>query len=261
MLTKFLYKLSNTFLFNNNATKLITNYCRRYPCMMRRRYINNWKRQMEFNNEKRKIIPKIIYLHNPWKYLWTKLNLFKFRLFWDSDFVESEFIRGSKQAAVVLTDIIRDQNTLKVREFTTPIGYKQITEDMSLSRNDTRLKLVRFKTEHLRRAIPMKVTTKHIYGRRYCFIDMWFVGMRNTKDFDSAEETVEINEILRKLDTDLKTPYEVLTVPHRIIFAEIFIRFRRDYTPNLNETNDQDWSVSFYKILTFDVLNYDNKGM
>lgn len=58
---------------------------------------HNWKRQMEANNQKRKIIPKLVYLHNPWKYFITKLNLLKLQLFWDRDFVESEFIRGSKQ--------------------------------------------------------------------------------------------------------------------------------------------------------------------
>ena len=196
------------------------------------------------------------------------------------------------QAAVVLTDTIRHQDAHRIRKFTTPIGFQQITRDMLLSRSDTRLKLVRFNTEHLRRAIPMKVTTKRNYGkkknmlimletfsvisnplitgRKYCFIDMLFVGLRNTKDFDSPDEAVEINEILRKLDADLKTPFEVMSVPHRIVFAEIFIRFRRDYTQvnaqnNMSAArtnqmeNDKDWSVSFYKILTFDVLNYDPK--
>uniref|UniRef100_A0A6P4E9H3 Uncharacterized protein LOC108037922 n=1 Tax=Drosophila rhopaloa TaxID=1041015 RepID=A0A6P4E9H3_DRORH len=124
------------------------------------------------------------------------------------------------------------------------------------------------------------------------------------------------------MDNELKTPPEVVAVPHRIVFAEIFIRFRRDYTADtrrgFNATNQQSknfpfnapfnaptstsaianakpsqqsfiqsaidpmrstqnpamaalpqtgriiprmddvgWSVSFYKILTFDVLNYD----
>lgn len=87
---------------------------------------------------------------------------------------------------------------------------------------------------------------------------MIFVGLRNTKDFDNAEETVEVNGILQKLDNDLKTSYEVLAMPHRIIFAEIFIRFRRDYTKSLS-FEEPNWSVCFYKIITFDVLNYDPK--
>ncbi|KAM7356814.1 uncharacterized protein ACRADG_002423 isoform 2-T2 [Cochliomyia hominivorax] len=227
------------------------------------RHSHNWKRQMEWNNEKRKIIPRLVYLHNPWRYLFTKLKLFKFQFFWDPDFDESEFIRGSKQAAVVLTNIIRDQKIHQIKQFTTPFGYKQITRDMLLSRNDSRLKLVRFEAEHLRRAIPMRVATKQNQGRRYCFIDMLFVGLRNTKDYESAEEAVEVKNILQKLDSDLQTPYEVLAVPHRIVFAEIFMRFRRDYTENLYLTtdlvNNRDWSVAFYKILTFDVLNFDPK--
>lgn len=94
---------------------------------------------------------------------------------------------------------------------------------------------------------------------------MIFVGLRNTKDFDTAEEAVEVNSILQKLDNDLKMSYEVLAVPHRIVFAEIFMRFRRDYTENLVakeqrfDIEDPNWSVSFYKIITFDVLNYDPK--
>lgn len=185
---------------------------------------------------------------------------------------------------------------------------------MLLSRNDTRLQLVRFEREHLRRAIPMKVATRQNFGRKYAFIDMLFVGLRNTKDFDTATEVVEVSEIIRRMDNELKTPPEVVAVPHRIVFAEIFIRFRRDYTADarkgvnlnsypsfsattradavgsakplqtpfiqsaldpmksaqnpstsalpqtgriLHRMDDVGWSVSFYKILTFDVLNYD----
>ncbi|XP_053956103.1 uncharacterized protein LOC128861751 [Anastrepha ludens] len=225
---------------------------------------NNWQNNMKRNNEERKTIPKLVYLHNPWKYFLTKFNLWKLRLLWDRQFKEQEFLHGSKQAAIVITDIIRTQNAEKINKFTTPVGFQQITRDMLLSRNDTRLKLVRFEMEHLRRAIPMKVSIRKNFGRRYCFIDMLFVGLRNTKDFESTEELVEINEVLRKLDTDMRTPMEVMAVPHRIVFAEIFMRFRRDYTPPTdnpsNNVRDKDWSVSFYKILTFDVLNYSPKS-
>ncbi|XP_011195696.2 uncharacterized protein LOC105220861 [Zeugodacus cucurbitae] len=226
-----------------------------------RAYANDWQKNFDRKNEQRKTIPKLVYLHNPWKYFVTKCNLWRVRLIWDRSFNEKDFIRGSKQAAIVITDIIRTQNTGKISQFTTPVGFQQITRDMLLSRNDSRLKLVKFGTEHIRKAIPMKVATRKNFGRRYCFIDMLFVGMRNTKDFDSPEELVEINDVLRKLDQDLRTPIEVTSVPHRIVFAEIFMRFRRDYTRQTdNESNnvrDRDWSVSFYKILTFDVLNYD----
>ncbi|XP_067645427.1 uncharacterized protein [Eurosta solidaginis] len=232
-------------------------------CNNNRSNSNNWQNNMQRNNDQRKTIPKLVYLHNPFKYLVTKANLLKLRYLWDRNFKEQEFIRGSKQAAIVITDIIRNQSTGKVSKFTTPVGFQQITRDMLLSRNDSRLRLVNFETEHLRKAIPMKVATRKNFGRRYCFIDMLFVGLRNTKDFESSEELLEINEVLRKLDADMRVPIEITSVPHRIVFAEIFMRFRRDYTlpqdNTMNKDEDKDWSVSFYKILTFDILNYDPK--
>lgn len=285
------------------------------------RKLHDWERQNSAHEERRKTIPKLVYLHNPWKYLVTKLNLWKLKWLWDREFREAEFVEGAKQAAVVLTDIIRLQQAERISDFTTPVGFQQITRDMLLSRNDTRLQLVRFQREHLRRAIPMKVATRQNFGRKYAFIDMLFVGLRNTKDFDTATEVVEVNDIIRRMDNELRTPPEVVAVPHRIVFAEIFIRFRRDYTaearrelqahkaqaqnfpfnspgnnqgraqgqpPNQPPTpflqsaidamsstqnsskaapmnltgrvapvDDVGWSVSFYKILTFDVLNYD----
>ncbi|XP_030566427.1 uncharacterized protein LOC115766581 [Drosophila novamexicana] len=284
--------------------------CRSHPCLKatesplntRQVHGSRWKRQNALNEQRRKVIPKLVYLHNPWKYLITKFNMWKLKWLWDYGFNEAEFIEGSKQAAIVMTDIIRQQSADKISEYTTPVGFQQITRDMLLSRNDSRLQLVRFEKEHLRRAIPMKVATRQNYGRKYAFIDMLFVGLRNTKDFDSPTELVEINEILRRMDSELKTPSDVVSVPHRIVFAEIFIRFRRDYTAEwrrkqeaskspttasntkqddanpldppgmsssspstqnlmmgrvLSRLNDPGWSVSFYKILTFDVLNFD----
>ncbi|KMY95982.1 uncharacterized protein LOC6735834 [Drosophila simulans] len=279
-----------------------------------RRGIHDWDRRSAAHHERRKIIPKLVYLHNPWKYLVTKFNLWKLKWLWDREFSEPDFLEGAKQAAIVMTDIIRQQSADKISEYTTPVGFQQITRDMLLSRNDTRLQLVRFEREHLRRAIPMKVATRQNFGRKYAFIDMLFVGLRNTKDFDTATEVVEVSEIIRRMDNELKTPPEVVAVPHRIVFAEIFIRFRRDYTADarkgvnlnsypsfsaptsadavgsakplqtpfiqsaldpmksaqnpstsalpqtgriLHRMDDVGWSVSFYKILTFDVLNYD----
>lgn len=291
------------------------------PVTLRHRTLHDWDRQSAAHEQRRKIIPKLVYLHNPWKYLVTKFNLWKLKWLWDRDFSEPDFVEGAKQAAIVMTDIIRQQSAEKISEFTTPVGFQQITRDMLLSRNDTRLQLVRFQREHLRRAIPMKVATRQNFGRKYAFIDMLFVGLRNTKDFDTATEVVEVSEIIRRMDNELKTPPDVVAVPHRIVFAEIFIRFRRDYTAEarrsarnqpaepfpfnnratpsphslanapapsipppqpsrqfieqmksaknpataalpftgriLPRMDDAGWSVSFYKILTFDVLNYD----
>ncbi|XP_013103975.2 uncharacterized protein LOC106084659 [Stomoxys calcitrans] len=229
---------------------------------------HNWKRHMEYSNRRRKVIPKLVYLHNPWIYLVTQFNLLRYQLFWDRNFSPSEFIRGAKQAAVVVTNTIRNQNIDGISKFTTPRGYKQITQDMLLSREDTRLKLVRFEVEHFRRTIPIKVVTKFNNGRKYCLIDVLFVGLRNTKDFETIEEILEIKSILNNLQADLNMTHEVSSISHRIVFAEIFIRFRRECTTNggkddqiesQGQANDKDWAVGFYKILSFDVFNYNQR--
>lgn len=298
------------------SPRVATTVCYNQYRSNRQLHGSNWQRPNAVDDQTRKIIPKLVYLHNPWKYIVTKFNMWKLKWLWDYAFSEPDFVEGSKQAAIVMTNIIRQQSAEKIGEFTTPVGFQQITRDMLLSRDDSRLQLVRFDREHLRRAIPMRVATRQNYGRKYAFIDMLFVGLRNTKDFDSPSELVEINDILRRMDNELKTPTGVTSVPHRIVFAEIFIRFRRDYTalwrrkevakthrfgkadssalihPNqhlsselratsaessinttamptdgaaaaimmekiLSRINDPSWSVSFYKILTFDVLNFN----
>ncbi|XP_019893934.2 uncharacterized protein LOC101894722 isoform X1 [Musca domestica] len=292
-------KISSNFHFGNELNKYVINH----PLLLRKfqnsltsksnRRNHQWKRQMELNQRRRKVIPTLVYLNNPWTYWKARFNLMKMQMFWDREFVEEEFIRGAKKvnskvdkicvcvvfqwmaihnsdgAAVVLTDIIRNQDMSTISKLTTPLGYQQITRDMMLSRDDVRLKLVRFDTEHIRRAIPMKVVTKVNYGRKYCFIDMMFVGLRNTKDFDSIEELVEVNRILQSLDADLRLTQEVISTPHRIIFAEIFIRFRRDCSENSLEyyhqhpsrfANEKDWAVGFYKILSFDVFHYNPRA-
>lgn len=70
-----------------------------------RSYVSNWQKNFNRNNEQRKTIPKLVYLHNPWKYFLTKFNLWKLRLLYDRGFTEKDFIRGSKQVKRKISDI------------------------------------------------------------------------------------------------------------------------------------------------------------
>lgn len=77
-------------LIGNASTLARTRICARS-------YVNNWQKNFNRNNEQRKTIPKLVYLHNPWKYFVTKFNLLRLRLLWDRSFTEQDFVRGSKQ--------------------------------------------------------------------------------------------------------------------------------------------------------------------
>ncbi|XP_055844027.1 uncharacterized protein LOC129910616 [Episyrphus balteatus] len=199
-----------------------------------------------------KIVPKLVYLHNPLTYVWTQFQLARLRLLWDREFEQDEFCRGTRQSATVMTDCIREQDQLSISNFTTPIGYQQITRDMQLSKNDARLRLVRFRYQDFHRAIPMKVALFKRGENKNCFIDMLFVGMRNTKDFESLQELKLIGKTLNQLENEMKIHPKSDTTRHRILFAEIYMRFFRNYTPSV----PKEWSVSFYKIVSFDVLNF-----
>lgn len=64
------------------------------------RFSHDWKGHMHYSHDSRKVIPRLLYLHNPWKYAITKFNLIKLKLTWDRDFVEKEFIYGTKQVCI-----------------------------------------------------------------------------------------------------------------------------------------------------------------
>lgn len=199
-----------------------------------------------------RITPNLIYLHNPWQYMKTKLQLYRLNFQWDRNFKEKEFIRGSKMAVCLMTDLIRNQNSFDLSLYTTPIGLKQIGRDMALSRNDPRLPLIKFREEDIKRAVPLKATLTRRRMGKHCLVDMIFVAMRNVKDFDDPLELKVYQGHLSKYDSVYRIVHDYNLAPHRIAFAEIFMRLYRDYSSiPLN-----DWSISFYKVTSFDILNY-----
>lgn len=199
-----------------------------------------------------KITPNLVYLHNPWQYVKTKLQLCRIYLQWDKNFKEKEFIRGSKLAVCVMTDLIRNQNTLDLNKYTTSIGLKQIGRDMTLSRNDPRLPLIKFREEDIKRAVPLRATLSKRRMGKHCLVDMIFVAMRNVKDFDDTLEANAYQGHLNKYDNIYRIVHDYNLAPHRIAFAEIFMRLYRNYS----QMPLDDWSVAFYKVTSFDILNY-----
>lgn len=67
------------------------------------RFSHDWKGHMHYSHDSRKVIPRLLYLHNPWKYAITKFNLIKLKLTWDRDFIERDFIYGTKQVCIVIS--------------------------------------------------------------------------------------------------------------------------------------------------------------
>ncbi|EDV56775.2 uncharacterized protein LOC6547439 [Drosophila erecta] len=203
-------------------------------------------------------LPTMIYFYSPLSRLTTMLALLRLKLLWDWDFSEQKFIENSRQAAAVFTDFVRRRRNRNVERCSTPMGFKQIKHDLLDDPPDWRLKMMRFEKEHFRRAIPLKVQLLRHYDHRFAFLDVVFVALRRSNDFRSRTELSEMTELLKEYIDPAQ-----LRVPHPLIFAEVFIRFRRDYSveaSKLGNVRDNNrcmgqWLVSTYKVVRFDILN------
>lgn len=93
-------------------------------------------------------------------------------------------------------------------------------------------------------------------GKRHCFVDMFFVGLRPVDDLTS-EERKAFQDNLKKYEANAKSLAEKLANfnDKTLVFAEIFARFHREYS----DTSNNEWNVAFYKVATFDVLKLKRK--
>ncbi|XP_030387469.1 uncharacterized protein LOC115634063 [Scaptodrosophila lebanonensis] len=225
-----------------------------------------WIFQLEVlraRDSKKLSLPLLIYMYSPWKYMANKANMLKLKLLWDWTFAEARFVENSKKAAVVITEIIRQKDPNHIARCTTPLGFKQIKHDLADETENTPLQLMRFQRQHIKRAIPVTVRLMRHYDHKFAFIDMVFVGLRRTIDFESKEDQ-EVERQIQELNFQQTEAAGELPVPHPVVFAEIFVRFRRDYSvkpKGVERAQDigcpGQWLVSNYKILNFNVLNFD----
>ncbi|SPP73555.1 uncharacterized protein LOC117581703 [Drosophila guanche] len=203
-------------------------------------------------------LPAMIYFHSPWSLLTSKLSLLKLKLLWDWRFSEEQFLENSQHAALIITDFIRRQRSRNVERCSTPMGYKQICYDLIDGAHDWRLHMMRFERHHIYRTIPLRVQLLRHYGHKFAFIDVVYVALRRSNDFTSPQDLDEVQHLM-----GMHGNSSPLTVEHPLIFAEIFVRYRRDYstrpTPMGNVRENSrcmgQWLVSTYKILQFDLLD------
>jgi len=129
------------------------------------------------------------------------------------------------------------------------MGYNQIVHDLIESKNWPQ-KLLRFGKRHMRHAILLKIQQLSHYDHKFAFVDVVFCACRCINDFNSSSEISEMSKII-----DQYVETRNLLVKYPIVFAEFFVRFRRDYSCPATVRSGQ-WLISNFKILKFDVLNY-----
>lgn len=159
------------------------------------------------------------------------------------------------KAVSVLTNSIRNQKADEILPITTKEGYKQITHDMYSSKDDPRLNLLVFRPNDIKRAFPTQLLflkTESLKPKKYCVIDMFTAGLRDLEDADDLER----NQLMKSyMKFALLKKNEKLLDPNlqKFIYAQIMIRFQRNYS-DFNGA----WDIAFYKVDTFEILTLNS---
>lgn len=183
-----------------------------------------------------------------WKMFLNRLYLWNFKLFCDRQFNEREFLNNSKLALSLLTKYIIAGKTREIMLCTTPMGFKQVMFDISSSQTDAH-KMLSFEKRHILRAIPLQIKRLPHYEHTFAFIDVMFVANRRADDFESMRDAHRLRKLINKHAEAWK-----LYTQNPFVYAEMFVRFRRDYSLPTTVRSGQ-WLVSAFKLLRLNVLN------
>lgn len=148
-----------------------------------------------------------------------------------------------------MTDMIRKGEILTMQRYTTQKGYDQIFKDTILSINDPRLSLLQFGENDVKKMYPIRVNFVERNHDPHIFIDMFFAMIRSVKSMEEVEKAlVDLQTIEEGLKTERKLNIPENDRANRLILAEIFTRFHRDYS------KEPDWDIEFFKIAKLKII-------
>ncbi|XP_068146984.1 uncharacterized protein [Drosophila tropicalis] len=176
----------------------------------------------------------------------------------DQEFCESEFLRGTREAAVVMIEAIRRADWACIRNCCTTEGSLDVYS-LAQSGKTPLMDLIRFQSQHLPEAVPVNVERHWIDGKCYIFVDMLFIGMRNIRDFATIAEQDEMMQLMQYALRESQKPEQLIPSHSRIILAEILITFRRKLISDAGEEGEGEgagWLVDSYKVFRFKLVNY-----
>lgn len=159
-----------------------------------------------------------------------------------------------KKAILNMTDLIRRGEVLTMQRFTTQKGYDQLFNDTLLSTKDPRLNLLRFRENDIKKVHPTNVTFVERNRDSHLFIDVFFSMLR------TVQSMAVDNQVLKDLETIEKviregggTRIPEMTEAQRIILAEIYARFHRDYS------KEAEWNIEFFKVKRVKIIYSKHK--
>ncbi|XP_013178096.1 PREDICTED: uncharacterized protein C2orf47 homolog, mitochondrial-like [Papilio xuthus] len=173
-------------------------------------------------NKRKKRVPKLILLQNPFRWLMTKIDFSVLRSVWDPSFTEKEFKFGTKQAISRVTQVISDGKYEQLNGLLTKPARLSLLRELERNWNNRHRALLALKHEDIQISSPRKVYFIRIADKKFCDVDMSFLALKWTP----------INAV------------------DSLIFTEIFARFHREYTPHCIP----EWTIAYFKITRFEVL-------
>lgn len=172
-------------------------------------------------NKKRRV-PKLILIQNPFTWLMIKIDFTVLRNVWDYGFEEKEFKFGTKQAISRVTQVISDGQFEELNGLLTKAARLSLLRELDRNWSDRQRALLALSRDDIQISSPRKVYFIRIADKKFCDIDMAFLALK----------WAPINSI------------------EALIFTEIFARFHREYTPH----SIPEWTIAFFKITRFEVL-------
>lgn len=127
---------------------------------------------------------------------------------------------------------------------------------MYSSKDDPRLSLLVFRPNDIKRVFPTQLLflkTESLYPEKYCVIDMFTAGLRDLEDSDGFEKDEMLKNYVRFALLKNKNEKLLDRNLQKFIYAQIMIRFQRNYS-DLNGT----WDIAFYKVDTFEILTLNS---
>ncbi|KAF9798853.1 hypothetical protein SFRURICE_020417 [Spodoptera frugiperda] len=172
-------------------------------------------------NRKRRV-PRLILLQNPFTWLMIKIDFSVLRNIWDPSFHERDFKFGTKQAISRVTQVISSGQLKELNGLLTKAARLSLMRELDRNWGEKQRSLLALKNDDIQISSPRKVYFIRIGEKKFCDVDMAFLALK----------WAPINSI------------------EALIFTEIFARFHREYTPHCIP----EWTIAYFKVTRFEVL-------
>ncbi|GBP44369.1 m-AAA protease-interacting protein 1, mitochondrial [Eumeta japonica] len=172
--------------------------------------------------KKKRKVPKLILLQNPFKWLMIKIDFSVLRNIWDPAFKEKEFKFGTKQAIARVTQVISEGRFDELNGLLTKAARKSLLRDLERNWTPRKRSLLALDNRDIQISSPRRVYFIKIADKKFCDVDMAFLALK----------WVPINSI------------------DSLIFSEIFARFHREYTPHCIP----EWTIAYFKVTRLEII-------